>query len=111
MNQNYLGEFDVAIKDTPFSDHKPSDWVMYFVERYSQTDGSHHKQWLLDQVARILKGSPVIVKKAKWDNGFEEYRVRLDEPSNKYIHWVNSMIGDTDKNDQREYSYDEGIAP
>ena len=67
--KKYLGDFEVDIKETPYANHTPNDWVMTFLYCYSQIDGSHHKQWVLDQIARIMKGTKVIVKLAKWDNG------------------------------------------
>ena len=110
--QSYLGEFDVKLEDTPYAKYKPKDWAMEFIERYSQIDGAHHKQWVLDQVARILKGTPVIVKLAKWRSGTEEYRIWLDEPSKTYLKWVQAMKGDWDEDEEAfEYDYDEGIAP
>lgn len=103
--QGYLGETIVDVQQSEFKNYKSSDWAMYFIESYGQIDGSHHKQWVLDQVARILKGTKIILKEAKWDNGQSEYRVTLDEPSKKYKDWVVDMLGDG------EYDYDDGIAP
>lgn len=39
--EGYLGEFDVDIKDTPYATYTPNDWVMEYLFRYSQIDGSH----------------------------------------------------------------------
>lgn len=107
--EGYLGETLVNIQLTKFKDFKPNDWAMYYIERYSQIDGAHHKQWCLDQIAQILKGTSIIVKVAKWDNGQEEYRVVLDEPSNQYREWVVAMCDGEDGPDT--YSYDDGCAP
>jgi hypothetical protein len=57
----YLGEEIVSIENTEFKDFNKSDWAMYFIERYGQIDGSHHKQWVLDQVMQILKGTKIII--------------------------------------------------
>lgn len=105
----YLGEEIVDIQDTVFKDYTPSDWAMYFIEAYGQIDGGHHKQWVLDQVARILKGTNVIVKKATWEGSIAEWRIRLDDPSEEYLQWVIDMKDGEDGEDT--YSYDEGIAP
>lgn len=110
----YLGEFDVNIKDTPYANYTPADWVLEFIFRYGQIDGSHHKQWVIDQTAQILHGTPVIVKLAKWDDGNEEYRIWLDEPTQKYHDWVKLYRGEwvkTEYHEGFEYSYDQGIAP
>ena len=50
---------------------------------YSQIDGSHHKAWVIDQVARVLLGD-------KYEEAIEEY-----------------MYYDKDEC----YDWDEGIAP
>jgi len=109
--EEYLGETIINIKDTEFKDYTPSDWVLYFIERYGQIDGAHHKQWVLDQVARIIHGTPVIIKLAKWDSGNSEYRVVLGEPSQKYLDWVEEMKCWNETDEEYEYSYEEGIAP
>jgi hypothetical protein len=107
--EGYLGESLVLISETPFRNFKREDWAMYFIERYGQIDGDHHKLWVLDQVARILKGTKIIVKLAKWSNGEEEYRVWLSKPSNRYKKWVIEMKAGEDG--PETYGYDEGIAP
>lgn len=35
------------------------NWIMAFVSAYGSVDGAHHKQWVIDQVARIALGAPV----------------------------------------------------
>jgi len=105
----YLGEAPVDIRKSPYKDYTPTDWAMYFLERYGHIDGDHHKTWVLDQMARIIKGTPVIVKLAKWKDGQEEYRINTGEPSKKYKDWVIEMCDGEDGPDT--YGYDEGIAP
>lgn len=109
---SFLGETKLNQKDVEeFKDFDKNDWAMYFVERYGQFDGSHHKAWVLDQVARILKGSKVIIKIANWDDGGFEYRCEVDKPSKEYKKWVKEMLGSKDEDGEYEYGYDEGIAP
>ena len=110
----YLGEFPVNVSTHPvFSKYTPSDWAMCFIESYGQIDGSHHKQWVLDQVARCLKGVPIVVVEAKWDTGQSEYRISTSkEGSTEYSEWVKCMRGEyNEKMESYEYDYDEGIAP
>lgn len=107
----YLGAIVVDIKDTEFKNYTPSDWVMYYIERYGQIDGSHHKTWVLDQIARILKGAKINIRLAKWDDGQEEYRIDLDEPTQEYKDWISYMKGELDEDEDECYDYDEGIAP
>lgn len=112
-SQTYLGETPVALEDSPFKDWTPADIAMSFVESYGQIDGAHHKQWVLDQVARALKGSPIInLRKAEWSDIAEpEWRWELGE-SQEYLDWVAAMKGDYDEEEESyEYDYDEGIAP
>ena len=101
----YLGETLVTdLSNTDFENYKPTDWISYYIDCYGGIDGTHHKSWLLDQIARISNDTVVIVKLAKWDDGQEEYRVNLDEPSQKYKDWVQAWEDDG-------CDYDEGIAP
>lgn len=57
-----------------------------------------------------MTGTKVVVTQASWDNGHTEYRVVTDEPSAAYVAWVEAMLG-TEVDGEREYEYDEGIAP
>ena len=108
--RKYLGETLVDAENTEFSDFTSSDWAIYFIERYGQYDGGHHKQWVLDQIARILKGSEIIIKEAKWDDGKSEYRISTGETSDDYKFWVQEMKGEYD-GEEYQYSYETGIAP
>ncbi len=110
--EGYLGEFDVEIKDTPYANYTPNDWVLEYLFRYSQIEGEHHKQWVLDQTARILNGTKVIIKLAKWAHGEQEYRFWLDEPSQEYLDWIKLYRGEYNEEEEYyEYDYNEGIAP
>lgn len=108
----YLGETLVSQNDVEeFKSFNQSDWAMYFIEGYGQIDGEHHKLWVLDQVAQLLKGTPVVIKLAKWDDGSYEYRVSLsDEQTLDYLEWRKKMLGESDEAEQY-YEYDEGCAP
>jgi hypothetical protein len=111
MNR-YLGEEIVDIKDTPFKDYNKLDWIMFFIEYYGQIDGAHHKQWVLDQIARIKHNTPIIIKLATWEYNHSEYRVSTGTPSDEYLKWVLDMRGWYNaENEEYEYDYDEGIAP
>jgi hypothetical protein len=111
----YLGERVLnTSKDTPYEGFTANDWALEFIGRYGQIDGCHHKQWVLDQVARLLNGSPVILSLAQWDNGAAEYRISVGNPSYEYLAWVRKQKGkwiDNENYTGWEYDYDEGIAP
>jgi hypothetical protein len=111
--EGYLGETIITdLTGTPYEGYTAQDFAMLHIEMYSGIDGAHHKDWLIDQVARILKGTEVIVKLAKWSNGTEEYRFTLGEESEAYKSWVIQMLGEYDEEyEEYEYSYDTGIAP
>lgn len=98
----YLGEFPKKVRRTPV------EWALRLIERYGQIDGAHHKAWVLDQVARVLKGAPVTVCEARWkDRPPEEHFTVGTSP--EYERWVIEMKnGDDGPN---TYDYDEGIAP
>lgn len=109
----YLGEFQTE----EYSNISKPEWMMKYIETYGGFDGSHHKAWVIDQVARIYHGTPVIVKEARWekeDSGdiHTEIRFNTGEPSQEYLNWVKEMRGNYDEEyDEYEYEYDEGIAP
>lgn len=103
--KGYLGEFETDAN----SDFTPQDWALWYIGSYGGFDGEHHKAWVLDQVARILHGTPVIRREARWSNGESELRVRLDEPTAAYRKWVRELCDGEDGPDT--YDYDEGVAP
>lgn len=105
----YLGTTKVEINKTRYVMYGQLDWAMLWIEMYSGIDGSHHKDWLTDQIARILKGTRVQLKIAKWENGKEEERFSLEEPPQAYWDWVKDMKNGEDGEDS--YSYEFGIAP
>ena len=119
--KDYLGETIITnLSGTPYVGYTKSDWALKFVEMYGQIDGTHHKAWVLDQVARILNDTPVIVSLAEWANGDREYRFNISKnTSSKYQEWVKDMLGEiTDEYEddgetfyEYEYSYEEGVAP
>lgn len=108
--KGYLGEFDVDMSQTRFANYSPADWAMEFISAYGQIDGGHHKQWVLDQVARILHGTSVKVMERRWDNGQTELCFWTDDASAEYLAWVKEMLGE-EIDGEYEYGYDEGIAP
>lgn len=61
--------------------------AMTIIEKYGQIDGSHHKQWCLDQIARCL----------------------LRHVGADYNEWVKAMCDG--KDGPETYAYDEGCAP
>lgn len=107
--KRYLGETQIDVSKTKYKDYSPSDWAMLFIEMYSGIDGSHHKDWIIDQVARILKGTKVIIKIAEWENGHKEERFTLGDPPEQYWKWVEDMKDGEDG--PETYEYDFGIAP
>lgn len=107
--EGYLGAEIVPVEKTEYANYTPADWALYFVTVYGGIDGAHHKDWVLDQVARVLNGTEVIVKEAKWEGGYAELRVSLGEPSQRYLDWVTEIKFGEDGPDT--YGYDEGVAP
>lgn len=105
--EGYLGETELKVQDTPYKGYKPKDWALLYIFKYGQIDGSHHKTWVLDQVARILNGAPVLIKEARWDNGQIEHRFDVGT-SAAYEKWVQKMKYDEEG---EEYDYDEGTPP
>ena len=63
------------------SDHERIAAALVIAMRYGQTDGSHHKAWVIDQMVRSLLGT-----------------------SETYMEWVLEYEGE-------DYDWDVGIAP
>lgn len=103
--EDYIGEFPT----TEYSNLKTAELALLFIASYGSIDGNHHKDWVLDQVARVLNDTPVIVTEARWENGTTEIRFRTGEPSVRYLEWVRKCKDGEDGPDT--YSYDCGIAP
>jgi hypothetical protein len=99
--QKYLGEFETDYG----KEMSKEEWALEYVRCY----GDHHKSWVLDQVARILNGTPVFCKEARWSDGTTDIRANTGEPSQKYLDWVASCKDGEDGPDT--YNYSEGIAP
>lgn len=112
--EGYLGDTPVDVQSHPrFSQYSPGDWAMLFNEMYGQIQGDHHRAWVLDQMSRILLGTPVEVKQARWENGHTEYRYSTqDPPSDAYLMWVEDMKGKwLEEEGHFEYDYYEGCPP
>lgn len=102
---------EIHLAERPFMAFTPADFAMYHVEQFGGIDGAHHKAWVLDQVARALKGVPVTITKREWTDHEPEYDI--DQGTNTaYEQWVLEMRGEYDEESESyEYDYDEGIAP
>jgi len=99
--EGFLGVEAVNINGTAYADYKPKHLAIKLIEDYGSIDGSHHKDWVIDQVVRILMGTKVYFSMASWSNGHTELRCSLGAPSKKYLKWRKNMGA----------NYDEGIAP
>jgi len=108
LKRIYCGETEVAeLTGTPFEGFGIIEWVRYFADRYGGYDGSHHKDWVIDQIVRISYGTPIIVKKAVWEGeGYydENWRVSTGDPTTEYYAYVSEC-------EQDGVSYDCGVAP
>ncbi|MNU19540.1 hypothetical protein D3C71_77690 [compost metagenome] len=111
----YLGETPVDLATHPvYSKYTPTDWALLWITMYSGIDGSHHKDWLIAEVTKILNNTQVIVKLAKWSNGQEEERFMLAEPSEQFNAWKMAYEGDVypaEDGGGTEYEFNEGIPP
>lgn len=107
----YLGEEPIDLTtDQTYANYTQKDWALRWLFQYGQIDGEHHKTWVLDQIARIMHGTPVVGKIARWDNGESEHRFSLGEPSQAYRDWVEEYM-ERDENGDPQYLYDTGVAP
>jgi len=90
--EGYLGEKPVVVAECEqFASFGPPDWALLFIQKFGGYDGEHHKNWVLDQVSRILLGSEVRVTQASWSNGTTEYRFQVGEASSAYLAWAATL--------------------
>ena len=78
------------------------------IGQYGQTDGAHHKDWVLDQVVRLLLGckSELVTLTDSQGRPFEAEVVGSNAA---YRAWVRDICAGEDG--PETYGYDEGIAP
>lgn len=101
MARGYLGTTLLeSYDDTPFEGFGRVEWALRYIADYGAIDGDHHRAWLLDQVLRILKGTPVKLSMAEWRRPAGvarsiEYRFETGEPSQAYLEWV-AEVGEHD---------------
>lgn len=110
----YLGETPIDWKkEGPYQRFTKEDWALLVIFKYGQIDGEHHKQWVIDQVARILNGCDIKVVLAKWDDYEPEYRFTTAEGESleAYNDWVRIYQGAIDEDGNTEYGYDVGCPP
>lgn len=107
----YLGAINVTDdpQKNPYYYDPPTTWALLFIGLYGGIDGAHHKDWVLDQVARILCGTKVNVFERSWDDGTIQYSFSVDEESDKYKEWV--VLICSDENGELAWDYSVGIAP
>jgi hypothetical protein len=102
--EKYLGEEILTdLTGTEFEGWGPVEWIASFVDGYGMTEGEYHKQWLIDAVARIAHGAPVVVKRASWGTEHSELRVSIGT-SEHYERWVEGRRA-------AGRDWDAGIAP
>lgn len=87
MAGKYLGEFDHKIIEMK-SLEEQREWSLNYIISYGGIDGVHHKDWVLDQVIRIMHGTPVETRLARWDCGTEDLRFNTLEPTQNYHDYI-----------------------
>jgi len=75
--------------------------AMGYASDFGYTDGAHHKQWVIDQMARALTGCPMVTETRRAPGGIYSYEVQGE--SAEYREWAASEEG--------HEPWDEGIAP
>jgi hypothetical protein len=82
--------------------------ALEIARQFGQTDGDHHKMWVIDQMVRHLTGCPVI-EKTGIDYRGKAYTYEALGESDDYRAFVAAYNAGEDGPDT--YSWDEGIAP
>ncbi len=82
--------------------------ALNFAQSYGQTDGAHHKMWVIDQMVRCLTGCPLEDRSAIDAYG-KPYTFRALGESDEYRTFIAEHNAGDDGPDT--YAWDEGIAP
>lgn len=82
--------------------------ALEYIAAYGGNDGAWHKQWVLDQVARVLTGCPDVVKKGVTEEG-KKYTFTSKGESPEYLAWVKHICDGEDG--PNTYEWDVGIPP
>jgi len=82
--------------------------ALHYAERYGQTDGDHHKAWVIDQMVRALTGCPM-VKQIGHNSVGGEFEYDEQGESDEYLTFVREYQDGEDG--PQTYEWDEGIAP
>lgn len=111
----YLGSTSIDVTTDPrFKNWTTKDFAMEFITRYGQIDGEHHKSWVLDQVSRILLGSPIEANQRCWARPDESIITEVDftvGSSESYRKWRRGFV-EYDSDDGSEIDdYECGTAP
>lgn len=109
MSKKILSIEKISIDNTEFKGFTKEDWVMHWIYWFSSISGDHHKNWLIDQIVRILKDTEVVCNVYSFSDGTKENIVSLGEPTKNYHEWVKEMKFGEDG--PGTYDYDAGIAP
>lgn len=86
----------------------PEDRIKTVLDSIGCDDGAHHKQWMLDQIVRILTDCPTVTKTAIDAYG-KEYTYEALGESVEYQEWLAAYQDGEDG--PETYSWDEGIPP
>lgn len=76
--------------------------------QYGQTDGAHHKAWVIDQIVRALLECPMVTRSTTDYRG-EPYEYETQGESEMYTDWIREYQAGEDGPDT--YEWDIGIAP
>ncbi len=90
------------------AEKKIKEKILEIIERYGGIDGGHHKQWVLDQIVRIIHKCPLAECSNIDCNGNKYYFKDLGK-SEEYKLWVKNHKDGEDGPDT--YDWEEGIAP
>ena len=83
--------------------------ALQIAQQHGQTDGAHHKAWVIDQIVRVLTGCPVVPRVGTDYQGTAYMYNALGE-SPEYHAFITAYRGDEDGTETYG-EWDEGIAP
>lgn len=83
--------------------------ALALASNYGGIDGDHHKMWVIDQMVRVMTGSPIVKSPVLLDGGGNNYTFDMLGESEAYEAFVSTHNDDEDGSDT--YQWVTGIAP
>lgn len=100
---------DFKISPEEMSEAERIEAALALASKYGGTDGEHHKMWVIDQMVRVMTGSPIVKSEVHLDPHGDGYTFDELGSSLSYEAFVSAQ--NVGEDGQNIHEWDTGIAP